>query len=511
MKKVLTSILLATLFVSAYAENYDFLLEEAADSTETVAQTGKKKKAKKQKAPKDSIKTGWNFGPLPAIGYSSDLGFHYGALCDIYNYGDGSKYPDYIYKFNVEVSAYTKGNIVLHSFFDSKYLIPGIRVSAAISWFANRTYSFYGFNGASSPYIKTLDKIWNDKANSKVDIPFDPEGTGFYLMQRDIFRVMTCFQGKFGNSNWGWAGGLSYWWLTTGNARNKKITAGTPSLYDLYCKYDIIPEHERKGGHHIELKAGIVYDTRDFENGPSKGRNLEVYFFGSPDFFGKWRNNYLKLAIHYRDFYTLGTPKLVFGYHLAYQGLIAGNAPFYMLQTIQSLNMKQINTEGLGSTCTLRGTIANRIQGNGYAWANFELRWKFVKFDWIKQHWTLALNPFFDMGAVVQPYRWEQMKDAYNRASTTRDYLTLPTEVTLSDGTVTDKLSERDVIGIAGGKGDLRTERLHMGAGVGLHVIMNENFNISFEFAKSIYGHKEDWKTQNDGVWGMNVGLNYIF
>ena len=50
-----------------------------------------------------------------------------------------------------------------------------------------------------------------------------------------------------------------------------------------------------------------------------------------------------------------------------------------------------------------------------------------------------------------------------------------------------------------------------MGAGVGLHVIMNENFNISFEFAKSIYGHKEDWKTQNDGVWGMNVGLNYIF
>ena len=55
MKKVLTSILLATLFVSAYAENYDFLLEEAADSTETVAKTGKKKgKGKKKKSGKKS-------------------------------------------------------------------------------------------------------------------------------------------------------------------------------------------------------------------------------------------------------------------------------------------------------------------------------------------------------------------------------------------------------------------------------------------------------------------------
>ena len=35
-------------------------------------------------------KTGLNFGPLPAVGYSSDLGWHYGALSDIYWYGDGS-------------------------------------------------------------------------------------------------------------------------------------------------------------------------------------------------------------------------------------------------------------------------------------------------------------------------------------------------------------------------------------------------------------------------------------
>jgi hypothetical protein len=36
-----------------------------------------------QKAPA-KVKKGWNFGPLPAIGYNSDLGFQYGALTDIF-------------------------------------------------------------------------------------------------------------------------------------------------------------------------------------------------------------------------------------------------------------------------------------------------------------------------------------------------------------------------------------------------------------------------------------------
>ncbi|MDP3436035.1 MAG: hypothetical protein Q8S04_02205, partial [Bacteroidales bacterium] len=54
-------------------------------------------------------KKGWNFGPLPAVSYNSDQGFQYGALCDIYWFGDGSQYPNYIHKFNVEISRYTKG------------------------------------------------------------------------------------------------------------------------------------------------------------------------------------------------------------------------------------------------------------------------------------------------------------------------------------------------------------------------------------------------------------------
>lgn len=432
-------------------------------------------------------KTGLNFGPLPAIGYSSDLGWHYGALSDIYWYGDGSTYPEYVWKANVEISKYSKGNTVLHSFFDSKYLVPGIRISGAISWFGNKTTSFYGFNGANSVYVPALDRI---TADSK-DFGYSPEGQGFYLMRRDIFRIQTCLQGEIGG-NWGWAGGITYWNIKTGHAENKGLSGDIfdVSLYDLYVKNGIIPETEKNGGQHLEFKAGVVYDTRDHENNPTRGTNLEVYMFGSPDIISKHNNSYLKLAVHFKQFFPVIQDKLTFGAHLAFQGLIAGNAPYYMLQTIQSINMKQINTEGLGSTCTLRGTINNRLQGNSYAWANTEFRWSFAKFRWINQNWTLATNPFFDMGMIVKPYNADAMKK-------------LATDIS-SVSIVTDKGNNTTTNYLAKDFYNDVEQKLHFSAGIGLHVIMNQNFNINFEFGKCL--------DPNDGTGlGINIGLNYIF
>ena len=55
-------------------------------------------------------KEGWNFGALPTTTYDTDLGFQYGALVDLYNYGDGSRYPKYNHKLYFEVSRFTKGS-----------------------------------------------------------------------------------------------------------------------------------------------------------------------------------------------------------------------------------------------------------------------------------------------------------------------------------------------------------------------------------------------------------------
>ena len=106
-------------------------------------------------------KTGLNFGPLPAVGYSSDLGWHYGALSDIYWYGDGSTYPDYVWKGNVEISRYSKGNTVLHSFFDSKYLIPGLRVSAVLSDSETPSPSWEVVRGDAEGCVKLAAQLVN--------------------------------------------------------------------------------------------------------------------------------------------------------------------------------------------------------------------------------------------------------------------------------------------------------------------------------------------------------------
>ena len=418
-------------------------------------------------------KTGLNFGPLPAVSFSSDLGFQYGALLDIYQYGDGTYYPDYKWKINVETSWYTKGNSVYHVFFDSKHLIPGLRVSADLSYLGNKTTNFYGYNGAASLFIPELNKI--------------VDGQGLYMMRRDDFRFEFTTQGQFGDSHWGWVAGLAFNSYKTGHAVNKSLDSAVDlSLYDIYLAHDIIPAAEKNGGNHLDIKLGVVYDTRDHENNPTRGTNLEAFFFGSPDFLnGKrdYRNDYLKLAVHFRQFLPL-TDRLVFAGHLAFQGLIAGNAPFYSLQTIQPINRKNIITDGLGSISSVRGTVVNRLQGNSYAWANFELRWSFAKFRWINQNWAIAVNPFFDMGMIVAPYRMEQMKTL------------------LQDDTRVATVGNK-VYTVA----DLYTqqaEKLHMSAGAGLHVIMNQNFNVAFEFGKCF--------SQSDGKsLGMRIGLNYIF
>ena len=434
--------------------------------------------AAQEKDKGEIVKTGINFGPLPAIGYSSDLGWHYGALTDIYWYGDGSVYPDYVWKANVEASWYSKGNSVYHAFFDSKYLIPGIRVSADLTYLGNKTSNFYGFDGAASKYIKDLDKI--------------VEGQGLYLMRRDNFRVELTAQGKIGDSHWGWVGGLAYNYYRTGHAVNKSLDPDATkdiSLYDVYVNHDIIPSQEAAGGRHLEFKAGVVYDTRDHENNPSRGSNLEFFFFGSPDILngdrGGYHNHYLKMAVHYKQFFTLVQDRLVFGGHVAYQGLIAGNSPFYTLQTIMPINRKNIITDGLGTTNTIRGTVINRFLGNGYVWGNFELRWSFARFKLFNQNFILATNPFFDLGMVVQPYRQDQLKAL---AADNTQIATRP------DGTpvlVSDLYTGQ-------------AEKLHMSAGIGLHIIMNQNFNINFEFGKCF--------DKNDGEGlGINIGLNYIF
>ena len=55
-----------------------------------------------------NIRKGWTFGLLPSVAYDADLGFQYGALTNIYYFGDGAVYPDYYHSFYAEAAYTTK-------------------------------------------------------------------------------------------------------------------------------------------------------------------------------------------------------------------------------------------------------------------------------------------------------------------------------------------------------------------------------------------------------------------
>ena len=77
-----------------------------------------------EKKTNEEVKTGWTVGVLPALGYDSNLGFLYGAIVNSFDFGDGSRYPDFNHNLYLQLSAYTKGSMDAIAYFDSYTLIP---------------------------------------------------------------------------------------------------------------------------------------------------------------------------------------------------------------------------------------------------------------------------------------------------------------------------------------------------------------------------------------------------
>lgn len=402
----------------------------------------------KIKKDKTKIKKGWNVGPLPAIGYDANLGFQLGVMCDLYNYSDGTYFPGYKDKFSAEISYYTEGSVLGRLFYDSKYLIPNIRFTADLLYMQERMFDFYGYNGYAAPVHYDLNSL-------------------FYKFHRGQFRGTFDFSGKI-YDKLDWITGIGYYNYDISRIKGSKYN-DTLTLYDLYVDNGLIEASQAGGGNQIVLKLGVQYDSRDHEADPTKGIWTEAVFYGSPDIIDQRGDSYINFAFSFRHYVPLYKNKLTLAYRLSYQGTIVGNIPFYMQQNINTQIFRQTLSEGLGGMTSIRGALRNRIVGVGMAWANVELRYRIVDFRLFAQHWYLAVNPFFDAGMVVQPYKEGEMK-----------------------------VIEDDKV-YSGQK-----ESLHMSAGIGIQFVMNRNFVISAELGKTF-----DLR-DNNGI-GFRLGVNYLF
>lgn len=412
-------------------------------------------------------KEGWNFGALPTVTFDSDLGFQYGALVDLYNYGDGERYPKYNHHLYFEVSRFTKGSGINRFYYDSDQLIPGLLTFFDLSYLSDLAYDFYGFNG----YNAVVNPDWADEDSESYRTRM------FYKYDRKLFRFKVDVQGRLTGNNFRWLAGVNFLNFKVGPVDLEKLNKGkkndeqlpdVPGLYDRYLQWGIVPEEEADGGFVPAIKTGIVYDSRDNRPNPMKGIWTEAVVEGVPDFFGA-ESAFTKLSLTHRQYFTIIPKDLSLAYRLNYQTTISGHTPFYYQTQVLTSELKSATSEGLGGASTLRGIWRNRVVGDGYFLGNIEARWKFARFQFINNNFYLGLNGFMDFGRVTK------------RIDVNTEEIEVPQYNYFRDD----------------------AEAIHYSYGAGLRIAMNQNFIVKID-----YGIAAD---ERDGDSGIYIGLNYLF
>lgn len=449
------------------------------------------KKEKKEET--EDVKKGWNFGALPVISYDSDMGFQYGALTSIYNYGNGSRYPEFDHMFYLEASKFTKGSGIFRFAYEGDQLIKGVRLNFDLGYLPDDVSAFYGFNGYESVY----NADWEDQESANY------QSRMMYKHKRNLFRTTADLVGDMGMGNLQWSAGIGYYDFTIGSVDIDKYNDGVdvsdpdylesltdlPGLYENYKAWGLIPAIQAEGGSMVTLKAGLTYDSRDNRPNPNSGIWTEAGFFYAPGFLSSDDNEgFMKFYITHRQYFTVVKNRLTFAYRVGFQNTIAGDTPWYAQNMMVIAANRSAFSEGLGGSKSIRGVLRNRIVGDGFVYGNFEARWKAVKFKFINQNFYIGINGFLDLGQAVTLIPIEDQVNAQNAI--------IAQDLANVNDLYSTNITKADYF-------DFGSESLHIGYGAGLKIVMNQNFIISVDYGMAA--------AAEDGSSGMYIGLNYLF
>ncbi len=422
------------------------------------------------------IRKGWTFGVLPSVAYDADLGLQYGALTNIYYFGDGSTYPEYLHSFYAEAAYTTKHFGIFRFSYDSKYLIPKHRLSVDLTYLPDQMCDFYGFNGYQSEYVA---------AYSNQD---DPAyiSRAYYKYRRDLFRFSADLQGEI-HKPFYWNAGIGLLHFAVGTVDIDRLNSytkdpdkwlpDTVTLFDYYVDDGYIRSDEAKGGLHPYLHAGVTFDTRDRQQNPRRGIHADAFLTYYAGLGSMSNYNNVKFNAAWRHYLPIIPNRLTFAYRLGTQLNVAGESPFYLNTYLNQLYMQRVVYEGLGGANSVRGIMRNRILAPGVAFANIELRTQLFSFKVKKNMFYVGLVPFLDAGMVVQPY---------NRVSHD-PHIGAP---------ITDDETNIDY---------QRLYDPHLGGGCGLKVAMNDNFVLSVDWATA-FDQQDNSKFSN-----FYIKMGYMF
>jgi len=435
-------------------------------------------------AAQDIVKTGLNFGPLPVVAFDADKGLQYGALLNIYDFGDGSNYPNYNSKLYAEVSFFTKGSSLFNLSYDAKELIPGIRWSSAISLALDKAMDFYGFNGYESYY--EYEKIAAGKAgDSYIFSPFYKVARKQLLAKADFIGDITeHLKWEVGyHASWFKEGAIDRDSINKGKEDSEKYPESMATLFDLYRYAGIISDAEADGGFSSGIRLGMVYDSRDKEGAPTRGIWAEGHIHAAPKWLGT-KNPFYRYSLTFRQYLPIvKNDILTFAYRLNYEGTFGNNAPYYVLPYITVMG-ENYDRDGMGGYRNVRGMLRDRVVGLDMFTYTAELRWRFLSFRAFNQNIALGLSAFSDGSTVTRG----------------RDLSNL-TDYTLTGVPVT----------FAKVKGQEK-DSMHVTMGAGFRFIMNENFIVAFEYGTPLSHLNKSSKVYNqDGNGAMYINIGYLF
>ena len=440
-------------------------------------------------AKKEIIKTGYNFGPLPAVAFDADKGFQLGALLNIYDFGDGSTYPNTRQQWYFEASFFTKGSQLYVVSYDNRTWIPGVRFSTALTITNDKAMDFYGFNGYQSYY--DFQKVLDGKKNDDMYI-YTPK----YRTNRLAALFKADFVGKIGDTPLSWEAGyhLSYFKqgainrekINKNKDENKMFPDSEPTLFEQYRTWGIIKDSEADGGLNSTVRVGLLFDTRDKEGAPSRGVWAEAHVMMAPKWLGT-TNPYYKYSATFRHYVPIvSKDRLTFAYRLNYEGTFGRKAPYYVLPYMTTVG-PTYDRDGMGGFRTVRGIMRNRVQGLDMASYNAELRWRFVQFTLWKQNIAFGLNVFSDGTMVTKGYDMSFGRTLADFA-TPNEYEKAKAEYTAYMAQGTDK------------------DRPHITVGGGFRFIMNQNFIVCLEYGKPV-----GKLAKQDGKGAFYINTGYLF
>ena len=406
------------------------LVQAAADNKETV------------------VKTGMSFVPFPVLGFDGAKGVLFGAMMNVYDFGDGSTYPNPRSGAYVEASGYTGGSKTFVLSYDSGSLIPSVRMNVAASFCADKAMEFFGFGGRQTFY----DKSASD---------------GFYKYDRSTFNVKADFSGRISGA-WSWEAGCHFNRFTVNEFGFEE---GEPdiSLFGLYKKWGIIPSDESSIYRSSALRVGLVYDTRDYEGVPTRGILAGAHLIAAPEFLGS-KESYLKVHTTLRQYIPLVKESLTFAYRLDYQEFL-GDAPWYVIPFYTPGGPVYDNV-ALGGFRSVRGLMYNRVEGSAIGFVNAELRWKFAGFTLFKQDIGLMLSGFCDGVSALRSFVLTNRTGAFPA--------------------LYSKYIDTS-----------RGDNVHLSAGAALKLILNRNFILNIEYASALSAQ------DGAGVLYFNTGFYF--